>query len=41
LECAKKHIAESYKSRDLEIRLAAQTRELRAEWTQTTASRLN
>jgi arylsulfatase A-like enzyme len=41
LECAKKHVAESYKSRDLEIRLAAQTRELRAEWTQTVASRLN
>ena len=41
LECAKKHIAESHKSRDLEIRLAAQTRELRTEWKQTVASTLN
>ena len=41
LECAKKHVAESHKSRDLEIRLAAQTRELRTKWTQTAASRPN
>jgi len=41
LECARKHVAESHKSRDLEIRLAAQSRELRTGWKQTVASRLN
>jgi len=37
LECAKKHVAESLKSRDLDLRFAAQTRELRAEWGKTIA----
>ena len=37
LECAKKHITESLKSRDLDLRFGAQTRELRAEWGKTIA----
>jgi len=37
LECAKKHVTESLKSRDLDLRFAAQTRELRAEWGKTIA----
>ncbi len=37
LECAKKHLAESQNLRDLELRLAAQSRELRTEWNQTVA----
>jgi arylsulfatase A-like enzyme len=41
LECAKKHIAESLKSRDLDLRFATQARELRSKWTQTTAARPN
>lgn len=34
LECAKKHVAESLKSRDLDMRFAAQLRELRVQWGQ-------
>ena len=41
LECARKHVAESRKSRDLDLRLAAQARELRAEWAQTAPGRPN
>ena len=41
LECARKHVAESRASRDLDLRLAAQTRELRAQWTQAEAIRPN
>jgi uncharacterized sulfatase len=37
LECAKKHVAESLKSRDLNLRFAAQVRELRGQWGQTIA----
>jgi arylsulfatase A-like enzyme len=37
LECAKKHIAESLKSRDMDLRFAARVRELRAQWGQTIA----
>jgi arylsulfatase A-like enzyme len=32
LQCAKKHVAESLKSRDLDLRFATQARQLRAEW---------
>ena len=32
LECAKKHVQESLKSRDMDLRFAAQLRELRAQW---------
>jgi arylsulfatase A-like enzyme len=32
LECAKKHVTESLKSRDLELRFAAQAQELRGQW---------
>ena len=35
LECAKKHVTESLKSRDLDLRIAAQAQELRAEWGRT------
>ncbi len=35
LQCAKKHVADSHKSRDLDLRFAARIRELRAEWMQT------
>lgn len=41
MECAKKHIAEGHNTRNLDLRLAAQARELRAEWAQTSASRPN
>jgi len=41
LECAKKHVAESLKSRDLDLRFATQARELRSKWTQTAAARPN
>ena len=41
LERARKHVAESRTSRDLDLRLAAQTRELRARWTQAEAIRPN
>ena len=41
LECAKKHVAESLKSRDLDLRFATQARELRCKWTQATAARPN
>jgi arylsulfatase A-like enzyme len=34
LECVKKHVEESLKSRDLDLRFAAQVRELRAQWGQ-------
>ncbi len=34
LEFAKKHVAESLRSRDLDLRFAARARELRAEWGQ-------
>jgi arylsulfatase A-like enzyme len=32
LECARKHVAECLKSRDVDLRFAAQARELRTEW---------
>ena len=32
LQCAKKHVAESLKSRDLGLRFASQARQLRSEW---------
>lgn len=37
LEYAKKHVGESLKSRDVDLRLATKARELRAEWRQTVA----
>ncbi|MGH9515492.1 MAG: sulfatase-like hydrolase/transferase, partial [Terriglobales bacterium] len=37
LECAKKHITESLKSRHLDLRFAARVRELRAQWGPTIA----
>jgi arylsulfatase A-like enzyme len=37
LEYAKKHVAESLRSRDLDLRFAARTRELRADWGETIA----
>ena len=37
LEYAKKHVAESLKSRDVNLRFATQVRQLRAEWGQTLA----
>ncbi len=41
LQCAKKHVAESRASRDSDLRLAAQTRELRAQWARAEAIRPN
>jgi arylsulfatase A-like enzyme len=41
LECAKKHVAESLKSRDLDLRFATHARELRCKWTQAAATRPN
>jgi arylsulfatase A-like enzyme len=41
LECAKKHVAESYKSRNLDLRLAALARDLRQGWAQSIPSRPN
>jgi arylsulfatase A-like enzyme len=41
LECAKKHVSESYKSRDLDLRLAALARDLRQGWAQPIPSRPN
>jgi arylsulfatase A-like enzyme len=41
MECAKKHITEAQDTRNLDLRLAAQVRELRAEWAQTSTSRPN
>ncbi|HZQ17424.1 MAG TPA: sulfatase [Terriglobales bacterium] len=41
LQFAEKHICQSYKSRDLDTRLAAQLRDLRLNWTQATAARVN
>ncbi len=37
LECARKHLAESSKSRDLDLRFDAQSQELRLEWAYSTA----
>jgi hypothetical protein len=37
LEYAKKHVAESLKSRDVNLGFATQVRQLRAEWGQTLA----
>ncbi|HEX3104196.1 MAG TPA: sulfatase [Terriglobales bacterium] len=37
LDYAKKHLTESLKSRDLDLRFAAQARELRSKWTQSIA----
>jgi arylsulfatase A-like enzyme len=37
LECTRKHVTESLKSRDLDLRFAAKVRELRAQWGQTIA----
>jgi arylsulfatase A-like enzyme len=41
LECAKKHVTDSYKTRDLDLRLAALARDLRQEWAQPIPSRPN
>ena len=41
LECARKHVAESHKCRDLDLRFAVQARELRNRWSQAVASRPN
>ena len=41
LECAKRHVTESYKSRDLDLRLAALARDLRQGWMQPIPSRPN
>lgn len=41
LQCAERHIGQNYKSRDVDLRLAAQLRDLRLNWTQSTAARVN
>ncbi len=41
LECARKHVAESHKSRDFDRRLGTQLRELRLEWAHSTSNSLN
>ena len=41
LESARKHVAESHKSRDFERRLSAQLRELRLDWAHSAGNALN
>ncbi len=41
LESARKHVAESHKSRDFDRRLSAQLRELRLDWAHSAANALN
>jgi arylsulfatase A-like enzyme len=41
LECARKHVAESHKSRDFDRRMGSQLRELRLEWAHSDSSALN
>jgi arylsulfatase A-like enzyme len=41
LECARKHVVESHKSRDFDRRMGSQLRELRLEWAQSVSSAPN